>query len=193
MATRRLYLVRHGEYDWDNEPGPEKGLTARGVEQARLTAKRLGRVPLTALYSSDLARAVQTAEIIRQDHDGIPCAKRSILRECFLPGPFLTNVDAERIEAGRKQAAAAFSEFFRPARGEDKHEIIVSHGNLIRYLVARVLGGCGDDWYRMGTLNCGISQVEVTSDGRMRVLAYNDAGHLPPRLTTHGVPGKPRR
>ena len=38
MATRRIYLVRHGEYDWDDQPGPLKGLTPRGVKQARLTA-----------------------------------------------------------------------------------------------------------------------------------------------------------
>ena len=65
MATRTLYLIRHGEYDWDDQPTPHKGLTRRGRKQARLTARRLRTLPATAIYSSDLRRAVETAEIIR--------------------------------------------------------------------------------------------------------------------------------
>ncbi len=85
MAIRTIYLVRHGEYDWDDQPSPLKGLTERGVEQAQLTAKRLGSLPATAIYSSDLQRAVETAEIIHGRFDGVPHEKRRNLRELF-PG-----------------------------------------------------------------------------------------------------------
>jgi broad specificity phosphatase PhoE len=60
MATRRIYLVRHGEYNRDDPHSPLRGLTHRGVKQARLTARRLRSVPATAIYSSDLTRAIET-------------------------------------------------------------------------------------------------------------------------------------
>ena len=187
MATRWIYLVRHGEYDWDDQPGPLKGLTPRGVKQARLTAKRLSSIPAAALYSSDLQRAIETAEMISSELNGVPDKKTRRLRECYLPHPLSGNVPAEIIQAGEKQASTAFSTYLCPAR-EDRHEIIVTHGNMIRYLVSRVLSGSPDSWLRMRTLNCGISEVAVDSDGRMWLVSYNDVGHLPVDLITEGVP-----
>jgi probable phosphoglycerate mutase len=60
MATRKVYLVRHGEYDWNDQPAPTTGLTPVGREQSKLTAQRLSSVPAGAIYSSDLARAIET-------------------------------------------------------------------------------------------------------------------------------------
>ena len=120
MAKRRVYLIRHGEYDWNNDPSPLKGLTARGVEQARWTAQRLRFVPATAIYSSDLMRAVETAEMIRAEHDGIPYKKRKELRECFLASPPFSSVPVDMIQAGEKQAAKVFSKYLRPSRRADK-------------------------------------------------------------------------
>ena len=188
MATRRIYLVRHGEYDWDDQPSPLKGLTPRGVQQAQLTAKRLGSVPAGAIYSSDLQRAIETAEIICRELSGVPYEKTRELRECFLPNPLSENVPEELIQAGEKQAATAFSKYLRPARGHDRHEIIVTHGNMIRYLVSRILGGSPDSWLRMRTLNCGITEMAVESDCRIWLVSYNDVGHLPADLITEGVP-----
>jgi broad specificity phosphatase PhoE len=188
VATRRIYLVRHGEYDWDNQPSPLKGLTPRGVQQARLTAQRLRSVPATAIYSSDLMRAIETAEIIGGELDGVPYEKNSELRECFLASPTFTDVPVELIQAGEKQAAAAFSKYLCPTRGGDKNEITVSHGNLIRYLASRVLGGSPDSWLRMRTFNCGITEITIGSDGRLWLVSYNDVGHLPAELITAGVP-----
>ena len=70
MSTRRLlriHLVRHGESTWNVE-GRVQGqtrhvpLTHLGVTQARDVAARLAAVPIQRLYTSDLMRAVQTAE-----------------------------------------------------------------------------------------------------------------------------------
>jgi probable phosphoglycerate mutase len=65
--TTVLYLVRHGETDW-NAAGRWQGhadvpLNERGLQQARLLAQRLlrERIRFNAIYSSDLARAYQTA------------------------------------------------------------------------------------------------------------------------------------
>ncbi len=65
--TTILYLIRHGETDW-NRLGRWQGhtdvpLNARGLRQAELLAQRLKdeRIQFDAIYSSDLARAYQTA------------------------------------------------------------------------------------------------------------------------------------
>lgn len=62
-----VYLIRHGETDW-NMQGRWQGhvdvpLNEIGYRQARLLANRLARdgVRFEAIYSSDLARAYQTA------------------------------------------------------------------------------------------------------------------------------------
>ena len=189
MATRRIYLVRHGEYDWNKDASPAKGLTPRGVQQARLTAQRLRSVSATTIYSSDLMRAVETAQIIGGEHDGVPKRKRKVLRECFLPGPAFADAPAEVIQAGKEQAEAAFEKYLCPTRLKDRIEIIVSHGNLIRYLVSRVLGGSTlENWFRMRTLNCGITEIVIESDERRWLVSYNDVGHLPAELITEGLP-----
>jgi broad specificity phosphatase PhoE len=61
-----FHLIRHGETDW-NRDGRIQGqsdpaLSARGREQAQALAETLAARPIGALWSSDLRRAVETAE-----------------------------------------------------------------------------------------------------------------------------------
>jgi probable phosphoglycerate mutase len=63
-----VLLVRHGETLW-NQQGRMQGqhdspLTALGLQQARQLARRLKDLRFTALYSSDLGRAHQTARCV---------------------------------------------------------------------------------------------------------------------------------
>lgn len=68
MKPTRICLIRHGETAWNAERRIQGqidiGLSAVGLAQARAAATRLSAEPATALYSSDLLRARQTAEII---------------------------------------------------------------------------------------------------------------------------------
>jgi probable phosphomutase (TIGR03848 family) len=66
-----LLLVRHGENDYLKKgrlPGRTAGihLNERGREQAAALAQSLGKLPIKAVYSSPLERAVETAEPIAQ-------------------------------------------------------------------------------------------------------------------------------
>jgi broad specificity phosphatase PhoE len=67
----RVLLVRHGQSQGNAEqrfgghsPTP---LSELGVAQAEATARALAREGVTAIYSSDLLRAVQTAEPLARE------------------------------------------------------------------------------------------------------------------------------
>ncbi len=63
-----LILIRHGETDWNRElrfQGQlDVPLNATGLEQARRVAGRLARESMHQLVSSDLQRALQTAQAV---------------------------------------------------------------------------------------------------------------------------------
>jgi broad specificity phosphatase PhoE len=63
-----IYMIRHGETPWNVE-GRYQGqldppLTVNGRRQAQVTAEHLASLNFEAIYSSDLARAGQTAEAL---------------------------------------------------------------------------------------------------------------------------------
>lgn len=102
-APVQLYLVRHGATAW-NEGGRFQGqsdvpLNDRGIEQAEAAARRLRGLQAAAIYSSDLRRARQTAEIIaaalrRPQHAVRLC--RSLREIDFGSWEGLTWIDIER-------------------------------------------------------------------------------------------------
>jgi probable phosphoglycerate mutase len=66
-----LFLIRHGDNDYlakNKLPGRIPGihLNGRGQEQAAELARTLSRLPIKAIYSSPLERAVETAEPLAQ-------------------------------------------------------------------------------------------------------------------------------
>ena len=75
-AISIIYLIRHGETDWNQDKRiqgqTDIPLNARGRRQAEALAGRLSTVSLEMIYTSDLTRARETAEIIaaRQPAEG---------------------------------------------------------------------------------------------------------------------------
>lgn len=68
----KLYFVRHGEtylnkykkmQGWSDSP-----LTKEGEAIARKTGKRLGNIPFSGIYTSDLGRTIQTAHLILEEN-----------------------------------------------------------------------------------------------------------------------------
>jgi broad specificity phosphatase PhoE len=81
---RILFLFRHGETDWNRE-GRLQGrtdtpLNATGRAQARILAEKLLPHRLDAVVSSDLSRALTTAQIVA-DAAGVPLFTEPGLRE----------------------------------------------------------------------------------------------------------------
>ncbi len=67
-----IYMVRHGKTEW-NEKGIIQGhsdspLTKEGKEQAKELAQRFKNIKFDYVFSSDLGRSMQTAEIINEEH-----------------------------------------------------------------------------------------------------------------------------
>ena len=73
-GTLKLYIVRHGETEWNvikrfqgqlNTP-----LTEKGMEKLRETGKNLENVLFEEVYTSELERTVKSAEIILNENRG---------------------------------------------------------------------------------------------------------------------------
>lgn len=83
MPTKFI-LIRHGITDWNlvrrYQGQTDIPLNEQGREQARGLATMLENTPIAAIYSSDLARAYQTAKIIAEGRS-IPVHKTRELRE----------------------------------------------------------------------------------------------------------------
>jgi broad specificity phosphatase PhoE len=167
----------------------EGDLTAVGVEQAKLTAEKFRTFPITAIHCSSLRRAAETAGIIAQEFPALSPQRSQLLWECYPNVPpsladYFASEPAEVMARQQEQAERAFEKYFRPTRGTDKYEIVVCHGNILRYFVCRAMEVSPEAWVRMDICNCGVSEVTVKSDGSLVLVAHNDVGHLPFSLTT---------
>lgn len=84
MAPTTILLARHGETDWNAvgrwQGHTDRSLTELGRRQAAELAERLADVELDAVYSSDLLRAVETAEPVAK-RLGLPLQTLPELRE----------------------------------------------------------------------------------------------------------------
>lgn len=191
MAVRVIYLVRHGQHDQDNPSGSELGggLTPLGVKQAELTAKALAKKPITSIHGSSLNRADETARIIAKEIPGVTVQQTDLLWECI---PTMTpklqlelsNYTAAQVSQDKQRAEIAFRKYFKVAKRHDRHDVIVCHGNLIRYFITMLLKAEPDSWVRMDICNCGITQVLIQPEGDMAMLCHNDWSHLPKELRT---------
>ena len=193
MATRTIYLVRHGQYQHMQPmrglplPPSERrdlGLTLVGVHQAAQTAARLSGLPVTVIYASSMPRAAQTATLIGHDLPHLPIRMTRMLWEC-VPGlpasPFdrrYRRYPPEVLADGLQRAERAFQRFFITARKTDKNAVLIAHANLIRYFVCRVMGAPPDRWAALDMAPCAITTIAIESNGAMRLMVHNDASHL---------------
>jgi serine/threonine-protein phosphatase PGAM5 len=198
-GVRMIYLIRHGEYDHEDERDEEIGraLVPLGVAQARLVAARLRAMPVewTSLTSSTMTRARETAQVIADELPQLEHVTDRKLSECLQP-TWRTEITAEEtledLAACLAQQEAAYEAYFQPSPAADRHDIIVGHGNVIRHFVTRVLKVDPMSWLEISIGNCSLTVVNIQPDGSMKLLSYGDVGHIPPGLQTRTPPGVPR-
>jgi serine/threonine-protein phosphatase PGAM5 len=190
-STHTLYLIRHGAYVPDRNADPQLGpaITALGVAQARLIAARLSGtgIAFDSMTSSTLQRARDTAAVMHETLANVPIAQSALLSECTPPLPEAEEgeVAAERA-ACAKQLDQAFAEFFTVAKSAKRNDILVAHGNVIRYLVMKALKVDARAWLGMSVPHASMTVIQVQPDGSAKVLAVGDSGHIPGPLLSWG-------
>jgi broad specificity phosphatase PhoE len=192
VGIKTLYLMRHAQYEKYEIPGEEKPgarLTKLGVQQAQLAARWLASRPIKEVYFSSLTRASLTAEILQKTNPTVPFHSSDLLWECH---PISSrkarkkygSMSLSNYYKHRKYARNVFDTFFTSTEKEEEHILLVSHGNLIRYLLAMCLEIKGDNWLNMGMFHTGVTVVQILEDEQVNIVTHNEAGHLPQVLQT---------
>jgi broad specificity phosphatase PhoE len=87
-ATMSIYLVRHGETEWNKirrfQGRSNLPLNQEGRKQVRALALALKDKPLMAIHTSPLIRALETARLIRVFHPSTPIFEEKGLIEMDL-------------------------------------------------------------------------------------------------------------
>jgi broad specificity phosphatase PhoE len=193
METTRVLLVRHGESQGNAERRfgghTATPLSELGHRQAEVTARALGREGVTALYSSDLLRAVQTAEPLAR-LTGLAIRRTAALRERSVGQ--MEGLTFEEAAAAHPEEYAALlrRDFEHVLSGELDRAVeqnrggtvaLFSHTGTICILALHLMGALDAPALKpvwLSSSNCGITRFELRSDGFVRVSALNDTRHL---------------
>lgn len=157
-----LYLIRHGQTDWNREKriqGTEDiPLNDTGRHQAAVCAQALSALPFEAIYTSPLSRAVETARIISDACRHAPVILEPGLTERdFGIGSGLTYEELHRRYPQYPKLPLKGMEEFEPLCRRILHTVLrcaekshtgpvllVSHGSSINALLYQLSGGaCG--------------------------------------------------
>ncbi len=186
----KLIVVRHGQTE-ENVAGILQGhlpgkLTELGIEQARKVAKRLKDEKIDAIYSSDLARASDTAKEIATYHPNADIYFVTELREKNHRGLTGKNVneidwskprDTEKSDKMAIRAKAIFDKAYEKYKG--KTVLFVSHGGLIRILALLIMNKSLESRKELKeSVNTGVSIFEIKEDKNNNVILLNCGKHL---------------
>ena len=162
----RIWFVRHGETEWNRtkryQGHSDIPLNENGRRQAQDTAALLAKETLSAIYASDLKRAVETAEAIAQTHE-LRVQQKPELRELHFglweglryeqimeKWADELSLMYEHPEKGCAPEGEGFSELakrawpalqaIREAHQEEEAIAVVAHGGTIRVLLCLLRG-----------------------------------------------------
>ena len=191
-GTRTIYLIRHGDYSPQDDSIPDSVnvLTPLGIAQARLVSTRLKsmNIEFNSLISSTMTRAKQTSQIIKNDFPEIVFEQSDLIRECTPPTwreDVMAETKSSEVAECVNNLEQAFQKYFTPSPDEkDRNDIIVCHGNLIRYFVTKVLKVDTKSWLQMSISNCSLTIIRVLPNGNMKLDAFSDYGHIPENMRT---------
>ena len=201
-----VFLIRHGQSE-GNAEGRFGGhtatpLSARGRRQARVTARTLAKERFTAIYSSDLLRAIETAEALaRLTH--LKVQPTAAFRERSV-GVMEGMTFEEAAEAHPEQYAALLRrDFDHVMRGGESYRqlldrasqkldeaiannqggriAVFTHTGTICILTLHLMGALDAPELKpvwIATSNCGVCRFDLNEDGFVRVAALNDTSHL---------------
>lgn len=210
MAPSRIWLIRHAESTW-NAAGRWQGqanppLSPLGHRQAELLATRLARLPLAALYTSDLDRCVQTAAPTAA-RTGLPAHRSRLLREIDVgawsgltraqieqqhPEEWASVLAGRDVRRGGGETTAELAARVRAFTAELTHHdhgdevAVFTHGGWIREALRTWLPTFPTGT-RLSIGNASVTELHRTPAGT-RLLTLADRSHLDGLATTPQEP-----
>ena len=200
--TNTIYIVRHGQTEW-NLLGKTQGhgnsdLTPKGIEQAELLADSMTKYPIDYIYSSDLGRAYQTAEIIGNKLS-IEVEKTEALREMnfgtwegritkdiieedpelykmWRNEPHLAKIPQGETLSQIKERTDAFIKEINE-KYDGKHIVLVTHSLCARIMLLSFLDSDVKNIYRINQANTALNIIELRDYGPV-VMKMNDTTHI---------------
>ena len=197
----RLILIRHGETKWNQERRivghTQIGLNETGRRQAERLAWELREQGVSAIYSSPLRRAYQTAEAIARYH-GLDVVVEDALKEFdagdmnglkidevyrdhgdffnrWMEGePDLKMPGGESVNELKRRAWPLIERILRKHRGETV--IAVSHTITILTIINQALGMTLSNFRKL-RLNIGSISILDFNDNGVSLLRFNDTCH----------------
>lgn len=187
-------LIRHGEPHLESVRRNDPELTSTGLIQAKLLAEFLGDEEITAVYTSPLRRAAQTAAVIGEALQ-LPPVVRDDLAEFDRDAP--EYLDFAKLAADRDPRYTAFTQgdlspwgtdletFRRRITGEldrivEAHRgervAVVSHGGVANCYLGGLLGA--DRLSIHKPAHTGFARVLANSAGLREVRSMNETAHL---------------
>ena len=195
----QLHLIRHGQTNWNEERRiqgqSDSVLTELGLRQAQTLGDRLRAIDYAAHYSSSSVRTRQTTEHAFPSATSVRFLDE--LREIYL-GPWEGSLYADIAESDPEsykhfweqphlfavQGAESFHDLQRravaavatiAAEHAGERVALVSHGALIKSYLCYVEGRPLDRFWEPPTMhNCCHSIVEITADGKAKIVQYAD-------------------
>ena len=211
----QLFLVRHGETAY-NAVGRYQGhvqidLNQRGTLQAARVGARLAKLPVDAIYSSDLVRCLQTIQPL-VEATRLPLHLDARLREIDVglwehltipeiqdtfPGNYAAykqnpgdtvHVGGESYTMLQARAVAAIQDII--AHHTLGQTIVVcTHGGTIRAIACWLLELNVNHYNKMWIDNCALTSLRV-ADNHIRLVSLNDNAHAEEAQTTAEIPAK---
>ncbi|MDP6932303.1 MAG: histidine phosphatase family protein [Myxococcota bacterium] len=207
---RVLLLVRHGQTAWNRQRrflgSTDIPLDETGTTQARDLAEWLAPLPLTAVYTSPLSRALDTARALCSERNGLEPRVDPRLAELdqgvlegqpshvlsedhpdFLEA-WVTDPTHARIPGGetfgscQERALAAIQQI------ADTHDpgppvVIVSHRMVLAAILCHILEIPLRLHGRIGQVNTAINVITYADD-RFSIRRLNESSHLRPRTSS---------
>jgi len=192
-----IYLVRHGKTDFiskmlcGNLPGIP--LNEEGLNQVQKTAEYISTLPIKAIYSSPIQRALETAGIIgkatglevtsvdflREIHFGdLQGTKTSDLKSIplwqhyeTLPAD-VTFPNGESVLEVRNRVADGL-DWIAEQYANNEEIVCVAHSDVLRLAISRALDLPLDNFHRLTIDPASISKIEITTERkRLRLLNF---------------------
>ena len=206
MASTHVVIIRHGQSQGNAEGRfgghTDTPLSPRGRRQAQATARALAGEKFSAIYASDLPRAIETASPLAK-LTGVTLETTEALRERSVgvmegltfeeaaeqhPEQYqaLLRRDFEHVLSGGEsyrqtldRASRMLDEAIEQHRGG--RIVLFAHTGTICILILHLMGALDAPELKpvwIATANCGIARFDLRDDGFVRVLCINDTRHL---------------